>query len=42
MALRYPEMVQNGFTISNYAGWVAGRAAADLAQLGVGAELAAG
>lgn len=38
----YPEMVERGFAISNYSGWAAGRAAAELAKLGAGDELAAG
>jgi len=38
----FPDMVEHGTNISNYSGWVAGRAAADLASLGVAEELAAG
>lgn len=38
----YPDMVERGMAISNYAGWAAGRAAAEVASLAVGDELAAG
>ena len=38
----YPHLAEQGVSISNYDGWVAGRAAADLASLSVGEELAAG
>lgn len=38
----YPDMVERGLAISNDAGWAAGRAAAELASLGVSDELAAG
>ncbi len=38
----FPDMVEHGTNISNYSGWVAGRAAADLASLGVAEELPIG
>ncbi|MGI8686038.1 MAG: DUF2786 domain-containing protein [Acidimicrobiales bacterium] len=38
----FPEMVEHGTNISNYSGWLAGRAAADLASLGVSEELSTG
>ncbi|MGI9033076.1 MAG: DUF2786 domain-containing protein [Acidimicrobiales bacterium] len=38
----YPHMVERGLAVSNYSGWAAGRAAAELASLAVGEELAAG
>jgi len=38
----FPDMVSRGLAITNGAGWVAGRTAADLATLAVGDELAAG
>jgi hypothetical protein len=37
--LAFPHLVQRGATISNYSGWAAGRAAAELASLAVGAAL---
>lgn len=38
----FPETCARATTITNHSGWVAGQAAADLARLGVGDELAAG
>lgn len=38
----YPDLVKRGYAIGNYSGWLAGRAAAELARLGAGDELAAG
>lgn len=36
----FPTVVQRGVSVSNHAGWSAGRAAADLAQLGVRGSIA--
>ncbi len=38
----FPETFSRGTRITNHAGWVAGRAAADLASLGVGGQLEQG
>lgn len=38
----FADLEKRGPAVSNYAGWVAGRAAADLASLGVGEELPTG
>ncbi len=38
----FPQLAQRGAGINNYAGWLAGRAAADVASLAVGEELIAG
>ncbi len=38
----FPQLGQGGAAINNYAGWLAGRAAAEVASLAVGEELIAG
>ena len=38
----FPDLEKRGPAVSNYAGWVAGRAAAELASLGVGGALPTG
>ncbi len=38
----FPGVVQRGLQVKSYAGWLAGRAAADLASLSVGEQLQAG
>jgi hypothetical protein len=42
MGEAFPQLGRNRVSTSNYAGWVAGQAAADLARLGPDAELEAG
>jgi len=42
VAAVYPRVAERGMAVSNYSGWVAGRAAAELASMAVGDELAAG
>jgi hypothetical protein len=38
----FPTLVEKGTTISNYSGWAAGRAAAEVASLAVGEAVTAG
>ncbi len=38
----FPEMVQQGLSVTNPSGWVAGRVAAEQASLALGEELPAG
>ena len=38
----YPRVAERGMAVNNYSGWVAGRAAAELASMAVGEELTTG